>query len=91
MSESATRLRAGLDEDEAALSIGHCGCLDANHWPSCVPTPGRDRAVREVEAKRKILALCESETDETAGKPVAIRVMALLAGVYDAPGGGEQQ
>src|SRR5258708_2198204 len=54
-------LTARLDEDEAAANPGRCGCLDVNHIPSCVPTPWRERVLREVAVKRKILALhaCE--------------------------------
>lgn len=49
---------------------------------------------RDIAVKRQILALCESETDETGGKPLALRIMRLLAGIYEAapaPGEGERE
>lgn len=36
-------------------------------------------ALRDVAAKRAILALCETETGETGGRPLALRIMSLLA------------
>ena len=42
--------------------------------------------LRDIAAKRKIVALCETETDETGGRPLAIRIMSLLAGVYEDTG-----
>jgi len=36
------------------------------------------RVLRRVDATRKILALCETETDETGGRPLAQRIVRLL-------------
>lgn len=41
------------------------------------------RATRDVDAKREILGLCVTETEETGGRPLAVRVVRLLASVYD--------
>jgi hypothetical protein len=44
-----------LDEEAALAEAQVCGCLDANHWPPCTPQPWKDRALREVAAKRVIV------------------------------------
>lgn len=55
--DPAAFAEARLAEDEAEADTGVCGCYDANHAPSCVPTPWKDRALREVAFKRAILAI----------------------------------
>lgn len=34
---------------------------------------------RDIAAKRKIVELCATETDETGGRPLALRILRLLA------------
>lgn len=66
-------LRARLDEDEERLdAIDHVQA-PAGHM-------ARER--REVEAKRRIVDLCDTETPETGGLPLAIRTLRLLALPY---------
>lgn len=40
------------------------------------------RVLAEVEAKRRIVDLCDTETPETGGLPLAIRTLRLLALPY---------
>jgi hypothetical protein len=40
------------------------------------------RVLREAAAKRAILSLCETETPETGGWPLALRIMRHFASVY---------
>jgi hypothetical protein len=48
------------------------------------------RATRDIDAKREILLLCETETAETGGRPLALRIQRHLASVYsDHPDYGE--
>ena len=47
------------------------------------PVLDADRALHEVTVKRQIVALCETETDQTGGKPLAIRILHLLATLED--------
>lgn len=49
-------ITARLDEREPGEV---CGCLDANHWPSCTPQPTTDWIRRDIEAKRAIMKLYE--------------------------------
>lgn len=49
-------LAARLAEDKAEAYPDACGCFDANHVPSCVPTPWLDRPRRELEARERLLA-----------------------------------
>ena len=44
------------------------------------------RATRDVDVKREILGLCVTETEATGGRPLAIRVVLLLASAYDETG-----
>jgi hypothetical protein len=52
----AAFIEARLAEAGRAADPGVCGCLDASHVPSCVPTPWRDQKLRDVESTRKLLA-----------------------------------
>jgi hypothetical protein len=54
-------LTARLDEEEPAEV---CGCLDANHWPPCVPQPWKERERREIAAKRARLAMATRASAE---------------------------
>jgi hypothetical protein len=96
VSDFAAFLAARLDEDHAEAYPVRCGCLDANHVPSCVPKPWLDRPRRELAAKREILALADEADeieaalhDETAHRPkpgevsIGDRIRAALAAVYE--------
>ena len=41
------------------------------------------RVLREVAAKWQIVALCKTETDQTGGRPLATRILHLLASIYE--------
>jgi uncharacterized protein DUF6221 len=83
-------LLARLDEDEAAAKavpgqawyepdddrFSHY--KDAAHIARHSPA----RVLRDVAARRQIIALCETETDETGGRPLALRILRILDGVY---------
>ena len=84
----ATFLRTQLDADEAAAKALCAADLTSQIMTLARATDdytdrfGPARVLRDVEAKRKIIALCETETDETGGRPLAVRILNLLAGVY---------
>ena len=96
MSDAAF-VRAQLDEDEATANA-----LGGTDLTSQVMTlthavddytdrVGPARTLREVEAMRAIVALCETETGETGGRPLALRILRHLAGVYSPdPKGSER-
>lgn len=60
------------DDDIVPLLYGDAGKFD-------LPT----RVLQDVEAKRAIVALCETETPETGGLPLALRTLRLLAALYE--------
>lgn len=76
-SELAMRLLMALSEDEQDA--------DSTHLSSCNYVLGEcdcgipDRVRRDVAAKRMIIDLCMTETDQTGGKPLAMRILHQLA------------
>ena len=71
-------LNARIDEDEAAM----LAVVAREDLEKPAVRTGA-RMLREVAVKRQIVALCETETDQTGGKPLATRILHLLASIYD--------
>lgn len=60
-------------------------CGDLEHGEEncdCGLTARRAYALADMAAKRQIIGLCATETDETGGKPLAIRALLLLASPF---------
>jgi hypothetical protein len=86
---------ARLDEDEAAANraIKASGLREpwqADHWNEMHPADAAHfngwsptRVLRAVAVKRVILALCASETDETGGRALALRVVHQVITEWD--------
>jgi hypothetical protein len=55
--------------------------IEANARFAAANDPARE--LRDIAAKRKIVELCATETDETGGRPLAIRILRLLADAGD--------
>ena len=84
----AAFLRTQLDEDEVTAKA--LGGADLTSQVMTVTRAvddytdrfGPARVLREIETVRAIIALCETETDETGGRPLALRVLRHLADIY---------
>ena len=79
----AAFIAARLDEEKPADT---CGCLDTNHWPSCVPQPWADRKRREIAADRALIAEYERALAKAPGNTplinTLIRLMRARAAVW---------
>lgn len=89
----AAFLRARLDEDEAVAKAAPYE-LDNGEWTFWPEVDSREdfeatnayrdrfppaRRLAEIEGDRQIIALCETETPETGGLPLALRTLRQLA------------
>lgn len=85
MSDLAEWLSACVDEDDHCVGqitsgADYCDALEGVHLD-------KERALREVAFKREVIGLCATGTDGTGGRPLAIRILHGMAGVYsDRPG-----